>query len=175
MAQALALVLLVYLGGIALFFFSVQIVTGILLAYFINWVFAGTGPATLSTKVYNLTAAPLSNVKVEFWATMGSQQVKLAETTLASLPPGAPTAATASWSAPVAGKFNITAKAYVAGVSVSTPGMATTLAARLKFGPPPAADTTGADQPFRDRQRSRSTQYHSTHKGVFLWRVYLIA
>lgn len=87
-------------------------------------VIAGTGPATFSTKVYNLTAAPLSNVKVEFWAAMGSQQVKLAETTLASLPAGAPTVATATWTAPIAGKFNITAKASVDGVSASTPGMA---------------------------------------------------
>jgi len=87
-------------------------------------VIAGTGPASLSTKVYNLTAVALSNVKVEFWATMGSQQVKLAESTLATLPPGAPTVATASWQSPVAGKFNITAKASVDSVSASTPGMA---------------------------------------------------
>jgi M6 family metalloprotease-like protein len=87
-------------------------------------VIAGTGPATLSTKVYNLTAAALSNVQVEFWATMGSQQVKLAETTLASLPAGAPAVATASWAAPVAGKFNIEARATVEGRSASAPGMA---------------------------------------------------
>ena len=85
---------------------------------------AGTGPAALSTKIYNLTAVALSNVKVEFWATIGSQEVKLAETTLASLPAGAPTVATANWAAPVAGKFNITAKASVDGVSIGTPGMA---------------------------------------------------
>jgi M6 family metalloprotease-like protein len=87
-------------------------------------VIVGTGPATLSTKVYNLTAAALSNVQVEFWATIGSQQVKLAAATLTSLPAGAPTVAAASWAAPIAGKFNITAKASVDGVSVSTPGMA---------------------------------------------------
>ncbi len=72
-------------------------------------VIAGNGPATFSTKVYNLTAATLSNVAVEFWATMGSQKVKLAETTLATLEAGAPTVATAAWAAPVAGKFNIEA------------------------------------------------------------------
>jgi M6 family metalloprotease-like protein len=87
-------------------------------------VIAGTGPAVLSTKVYNLTAADLANVKVEFWATMGEQQVKLAETSLANLPAGAPTVASASWNAPIAGKFNITAVASVEGASTSTPGMA---------------------------------------------------
>jgi hypothetical protein len=87
-------------------------------------VIAGTGPATFSTKVYNLTATPLSNVAVEFWATMGSQKVKLAETTLAILEAGAPTVATAAWAAPVAGKFNIEARVSVEGRSVSTPGMA---------------------------------------------------
>ncbi len=34
-------------------------------------VIVGTGPATFSTKVYNLTAADLLDVKVEFWATVG--------------------------------------------------------------------------------------------------------
>jgi len=63
---------------------------------------------------------------------MGSQQVKLAETTLASLPPGAPTVATANWPAPIAGKFNITAKASVGGVSASTPGMARVFARSAK-------------------------------------------
>ncbi|MGE5374059.1 MAG: hypothetical protein ACM3XO_03305, partial [Bacteroidota bacterium] len=87
-------------------------------------VIAGTGPATLSTKVYNLTAAPLTNVRVEFWATMGSQQVKLAETTLATLPVGAPTTVTASWAAPITGKFDIQAKAIAGDHSASTPGMA---------------------------------------------------
>jgi M6 family metalloprotease-like protein len=87
-------------------------------------VIAGTGPAQFSTKVYNLTAADLANVKVEFWATMGSQQVRLAETTLANLPPGAPTVATASWPAPIAGKFNIEARASAEGGAASTPGMA---------------------------------------------------
>jgi M6 family metalloprotease-like protein len=87
-------------------------------------VIAGAGPATLSTKVYNLTATDLTNVKVEFWATMGSEQVKLAETTLVTLPPGAPTVATASWQSPIAGKFNITSKASVDGVSAITSGMA---------------------------------------------------
>lgn len=88
-------------------------------------VIAGSGPATLSTKVYNLTANELSNVSVEFWATMGSQQVKLAETTLASLPAGAPTVASATWSAPVAGKFNIEARASTADhTSASDPGIA---------------------------------------------------
>jgi M6 family metalloprotease-like protein len=87
-------------------------------------VIVGTGPATLSAKVYNLTAADLANVKVEFFATMGSQQVKLAETTLATLPPGAPTVASAPWAAPIAGKFNITARASAGNASASTPGMA---------------------------------------------------
>ena len=87
-------------------------------------VIAGSGPATLTTKVYNLTAGTLSNVNVEFWATMGSQQVKLAGTILANLQAGAPTVATADWASPVAGKFNITAKASVDGASASTPGMA---------------------------------------------------
>lgn len=95
-------------------------------------VIAGTGPAMLSTKVYNLTAAELQNVKVEFWATMGSQQVKLAETTLATLLPGAPTVAAASWQSPIAGKFNITAKASVEGVSATTPGMARVFARSAK-------------------------------------------
>lgn len=87
-------------------------------------VIAGGGPATFGTKVYNLTAEPLSNVNVAFWATMGSEQVKLAETTLAELPAGAPTVATATWDAPIAGKFNVTAGASVAGGSAETPGMA---------------------------------------------------
>ncbi len=87
-------------------------------------VIAGGGPASFSTKVYNLTAAPLADVKVEFWATMGSEEVKLAETTLAELPPGPPTVATATWDEPIAGKFNITAVASVEGGSAATPGMA---------------------------------------------------
>ena len=87
-------------------------------------VIAGTGPATLSTKVYNLTAGALSNVKVEFWATMGSQQVKLAETTLVNLPPARRRSPQRAGPSPIAGKFNITAKASVDGVSASTPGMA---------------------------------------------------
>jgi len=87
-------------------------------------VIAGTGSAQFSTKVYNLTAADLANVKVEFWATQGSEQVKLAETMLATLPPGAPTVATATWALPIAGKFNITALASVDDASVSTPGIA---------------------------------------------------
>jgi M6 family metalloprotease-like protein len=87
-------------------------------------VIAGTGPATFSTKVYNLTAEDLSNVQVEFWATMGSEQVKLAETTLTSLPAGAPTAATATWAEPMAGKWNIEAVASVDGGTARAPGMA---------------------------------------------------
>jgi M6 family metalloprotease-like protein len=87
-------------------------------------VIAGSGPAGLTTKVYNLTAAPLSNVKVQFLATVGEQKVKLAETTLATLPAGAPTVATATWATPMAGKWNIEAVASVDGVSVSTQGMA---------------------------------------------------
>jgi M6 family metalloprotease-like protein len=87
-------------------------------------VIAGTGPATLSTKVYNLTAADLGNVQVEFWATVGEEQVKLAETTLASLPAGAPTVAAATWADPMAGKWNIEAMASVDGSSAATPGMA---------------------------------------------------
>jgi hypothetical protein len=87
-------------------------------------VIAGTGAAMLNAKVYNLTAAELSNVKVEFWATMGSQQVKLAETTLAPLPAGAPTIATATWAAPIAGKFDIRAKVSLDGYTATTPGMA---------------------------------------------------
>jgi immune inhibitor A len=87
-------------------------------------VIAGTGPAALSAKVYNLTAAPLTNVKVEFWATMGSQQMKLAEITLAELPAGAPTVAAANWAAPIPGKFNLEAQVTVEGGSASAPGMA---------------------------------------------------
>jgi M6 family metalloprotease-like protein len=87
-------------------------------------VIAGTGSATLSTKVYNLSAEPLANVKVEFWSTMGSQQVKLAETTLSSLPAGAPTVATATWASPISGKFTIHAKAMVDNHTASAPGMA---------------------------------------------------
>jgi immune inhibitor A len=88
-------------------------------------VIAGSGPASLSTKVYNLTASDLSNVKVEFWATMGSQQVELAETTLDSLPAGAPTVATANWPTPIAGKFDLEARAMTANHSAtSDPGFA---------------------------------------------------
>jgi M6 family metalloprotease-like protein len=87
-------------------------------------VIAGSGPATFAVKVYNLTAAPLSDVQVEFWAVMGDQPVKLAETTLASLPAGAPTLATAAWTSPIAGKFDLQARATVAGASASAPGMA---------------------------------------------------
>ncbi len=87
-------------------------------------VIAGTGPAQLSAKVYNLTAEPLTNVKVEFWATIGSTQTKLAETLLATLPAGAPSVATAAWNAPSTGKFNIEARATAAGSTASAPGMA---------------------------------------------------
>jgi M6 family metalloprotease-like protein len=87
-------------------------------------VIAGTGPATLSVKVHNLTATSLTDVKVEFRATVGQQKVPLAETTLASLPAGAPTVATADWATPMTGKWNIEAVASVDGDSVSTPGMA---------------------------------------------------
>lgn len=87
-------------------------------------VIAGTGPASFSAKVYNLTAEPLANVKVEFWATIGSQQVKLAETTIGNLPAGAPTFVTAPWAAPTPGKFNIEAKVTVEGVTAATRGMA---------------------------------------------------
>ncbi len=87
-------------------------------------VIAGSGPADLSAKVYNLTAVPLANVRVQFLATMGQQKVQVAETTLANLPAGAPTVATATWGTPMAGKWNIEAVASVDGVSVSTPGMA---------------------------------------------------
>jgi M6 family metalloprotease-like protein len=87
-------------------------------------VIAGGGPATLSAKVYNLTASELSNVKVEFWATMGSQEVLLADTTLASLPAGAPTVATASWDTPLVGKFSIEARAMTADhTATSDPGI----------------------------------------------------
>jgi immune inhibitor A len=95
-------------------------------------VIARTGPATLSTKVYNLAGADLSNVKVEFWGTMGAQQVKLAETTLATLPAGAPTVATATWAAPIAGKFDIRASASVDGATAETPGMARVFARPAK-------------------------------------------
>jgi hypothetical protein len=87
-------------------------------------VIVGTGPAVLSTKVYNLTATELQNVKVEFWATMGSQQVKIAETMLAALPTGAPTVATAGWAAPITGKFNLKVTAAVEGGSASEAGFA---------------------------------------------------
>jgi len=70
-------------------------------------VIAGSGPADLTTKVYNLTAAELQNVKVAFWATVGQQKVLLAETTLPTLPAGAPTLATATWAAPMTGKWHI--------------------------------------------------------------------
>ncbi len=85
-------------------------------------VFAGVGPATFSTKVYNLTAAPLSSVTVKFMATVGQQKVQLAETTLETLPPGAPTVAAASWAAPVAGKWTIEAVASVDGGSAIASG-----------------------------------------------------
>ncbi|OGO35153.1 MAG: hypothetical protein A2W35_13470 [Chloroflexi bacterium RBG_16_57_11] len=87
-------------------------------------VIAGIGPASLITKVYNLTAAELQNVQVQFFATLGSQQVKLAETTLASLPPGAPSVVSANWAAPVAGKFDLTVTASVEGGSASETGFA---------------------------------------------------
>jgi len=94
-------------------------------------VIAGSGPALLTAKVYNLTSEALSNVKVEFLATMGSQQAKLAETTLSTLPPGAPTVASAPWDEPVAGKFNLEARATTAdGHSASAPGMARVFARR---------------------------------------------
>lgn len=83
----------------------------------------GAGPVQISAKVYNLTAAPLADVTVEFWATMGSDQVKLAETTLAAVPPGAPTVATATWDAPVAGKFNVEAVVTAGAASASAPGV----------------------------------------------------
>ncbi len=87
-------------------------------------VIAGTGPASLSTKVYNLTAADLSNVTVQFVAIYGQQEVPLAATTLPTLPAGAPTVATAAWTVPVAGKWHIEAAASVAGGSAKTPGVA---------------------------------------------------
>ncbi len=77
----------------------------------------------ISTKVYNLTAAPLADVSVEFWATMGADKVKLAETVLATLAPGAPAVATATWDAPVAGKLNIEAVVTAGDASASAPGV----------------------------------------------------
>jgi M6 family metalloprotease-like protein len=87
-------------------------------------VIAGSGPADLTTKVYNLTAADLQNIKVQFLATVGEQKVQVAETSLATLPAGAPTIATATWQEPLIGKWNIEAVASVESHSVSTPGMA---------------------------------------------------
>jgi len=87
-------------------------------------VIAGTGPAQFSAKVYNLTGNDLTNVQVEFWATLGDTPVKLAETVLDVLTSGAPTVATATWNAPIAGKFNIEVKVSVEGGSASSPGMA---------------------------------------------------
>ena len=72
---------------------------------------AGMGPAELTTKVYNLTGADLNDVQVEFWITVGDQQVKIAETSVATLPPGLPTPVTATWESPFAGKFALTVKA----------------------------------------------------------------
>lgn len=87
-------------------------------------VIQGAGPVQIGTKVYNVTAAPLTDVKVEFFATVGQSQVKLAETTLATVPPGAPTTATASWDAPIAGKWNIKAVVTAGDSVVAEPGVA---------------------------------------------------
>jgi M6 family metalloprotease-like protein len=95
-------------------------------------VIAGSGPATFSTRVYNLTAAPLANVKVDFWAKIGSQDTKLAETALATLPAGTPTVATAAWTAPTAGKFEITAKVSAMDGAASARGMARVFARPAK-------------------------------------------
>ncbi len=80
-------------------------------------------PVEISAKVYNLTAEPLADVSVAFWATMGAEQVKLGETVLATLASGSPTVATATWDAPVAGKFNIEAVVTAGDASTSAPGV----------------------------------------------------
>ena len=49
--------------------------------------------------------------------------MKLAETVLATLPPGAPAVATATWDAPVAGKLNIEAVVTAGDASASAPGV----------------------------------------------------
>ena len=131
-------------------------------------VVAGTGPASLSTKVYNLTAVALSNVKVEFWAAIGSQQVKLAETTLATLPAGAPTVATASWQSPIAGKFNITAKASVDGVLASTPGMARVFARAAKVLIVDDDDGYTAEEAFEGALTSLGAPYVVVEKTASL-------
>ncbi len=74
-------------------------------------VIAGTGPASVTTKVYNLTDHNLDNVRVEFWITFGEEEVKIAETTIATLPPGPPTTATAVWAEPLPGKYPVTVRA----------------------------------------------------------------
>jgi M6 family metalloprotease-like protein len=127
-------------------------------------VIAGTGPATLSTKVYNLTAAPLTDVKVEFWATMGSQQVKLAETALAALPTGAPTTVTATWAAPITGKFDIQAKAIAGNHSASTPGMVRVFARPAKVLIVDDEDGYTAEQAFEGALTSLGVPYTLVEK-----------
>jgi len=86
-------------------------------------VIAGSGPASVATKVYNLTDQPLGNVQVEFWITVGDQPLKIAEANVGSLPPGPPTVVTATWAEPFAGKFALTAKAMVDGAEATETGV----------------------------------------------------
>jgi M6 family metalloprotease-like protein len=86
-------------------------------------VIAGGGPADVATKVYNLTELPLANVQVEFWITVGEQQVKIAETNVDELQPGPPTLVSATWLEPFAGKFTLTAKAMVDGAEATERGV----------------------------------------------------
>jgi M6 family metalloprotease-like protein len=86
-------------------------------------VIAGTGPAELSTKVYNLTDQPLHNVQVEFSIAIGDQQAKIAETAVDTLNPGPPALVTATWAGPIAGKFVLTARATVDAAAATEQGM----------------------------------------------------
>jgi len=84
---------------------------------------AGMGPAQLGTKVYNLTGDALDEVQVEFWITVGDQPVKIAETSVETLPPGPPTPVTATWDAPFAGKFALTVVAVQGDTEVTEQGV----------------------------------------------------
>lgn len=86
-------------------------------------VIAGSGPADLTAKVYNLTNDALANVQVQFFATVGAKETLVAETTVASLPAGAPTQVTATWNNPIAGKFVLTAKATAGGATAVEDGV----------------------------------------------------
>ena len=131
-------------------------------------VIAGTGSAQFSTKVYNLTAADLANVKVEFWAAMGNSPVKLAETELAVLPPGAPTVVTATWNVPISGKFNTEVRVSVEGGSASAPGMARVFARSASVLLVDDDDSYTAEEAFEGALTSLGVPYVLVEKTASL-------